>query len=105
MSDPAANLEVPNLHWTDSQLMQYLAQAWSMPDPAHIRILGRLRIAETGSFGFLENLHDALTGVKLADLAPVSQLHQGVFVPGPELNSRSFRWKQGDYAEAELRQC
>ncbi len=102
MSDLATNLEVPSLHWTDPQLMQYLAQAWSMPDPAHIRILGRLRIAEAGSFGFLENLHDATTGVKLSDLAPVSQLHQGIFVAGPELNSRSFRWEQGDYAVADL---
>lgn len=102
MSDPAANSEVPNLNWTDSQLMQYLAQAWSMPDPAHIRVLGRLHIAEAGSFGFLENLHDALTGVKLPDLAPVSQLHKGVFIPGPELNSRSFRWEPGDYGVAEL---
>lgn len=102
MSDLAATSEVPNLDWTDSQLMQYLAQAWGMPDPAHIRILGRLRIAEAGSFGFLENLHDATTGVKLPDLVPVSQIHQGVFVAGPELNSRSFRWESGDYAVVEL---
>lgn len=102
MSDRAANSEVPSLHWTDSQLMQYLAQAWSMPDSAHIRVLGRLSIAEAGSFGFLENLHDAMTGVKLPDLAPVAQLHQRVFVAGPELNSRSFRWEPGDYAVAEL---
>lgn len=102
MSDLAVNSEVPNLHWTDSQLMQYLVQAWGMSDSAHIRVLGRLRIAEAGSFGFLENLHDATTGVKLPDLVPVSQLHQGVFVAGPELNSRSFRWESGDYAVAEL---
>lgn len=102
MSDLAANSEVPSLHWTDSQLMQYLAHVWSMPDPAHIRILGRLRIAEAGSFGFLENLHDALTGIKLPDLAPISQLYKGVFIPGPELNSRRFRWEAGDYVVAEL---
>ncbi len=102
MSDLAATSEVPNLHWTDSQLMQYLAQAWGMSDPAHIRILGRLSFAQAGNFGFLEDLHDAITGIKLPDLSPVSQLHQGVFVPGPELNSRSFRWAPGDYADAEL---
>lgn len=102
MSDIAANSEVPGLHWTDSQLMQYLAKAWSMPDPANIRILGRLSIASEGNFGFLEDLHDAITGVKLPDLAPVSQVHQGVFVPPPEFNSRSFRWTPGDYAEAGL---
>lgn len=102
MSDLAANSKVPGLHWTDSQLMQYLAKAWSIPDPANIRILGRLSIAPEGNFGFLEDLHDATTGVKLPDLAPVSQVHQGVFVPPPEFNSRSFRWAPGDYAEAEL---
>ena len=102
MSDLSANSEVPSLHWTELQLMQYLAQAWSMPDPGHISVIGRLRFAETGSFGFLENLHDATTGVKLPSLGPVSQLQQGVFVPGPELNSRSFRWESGDYAVAEL---
>ena len=76
MSDLSANSEVPSLHWTELQLMQYLAQAWSMPDPGHISVIGRLRFAETGSFGFLENLHDATTGVKLPSLAPVSQLQQ-----------------------------
>lgn len=102
MSDLSANSEVPSLHWTELQLMQYLAQAWSMPDPGHISVIGRLRFAETGSFGFLENLHDATTGAKLPSLAPVSQLQQGVFVPGPELNSRSFQWGPGDYAVAVL---
>ncbi len=102
MSDLATNLEVPSLHWTESQLMQYLAHAWGMPDPAHIRILGRLNIAQAGGFGFLEGLHDAITGVKLPDLAPVSQIYQGVYVHGSELNSRGFRWTPGDYAEAEL---
>ena len=102
MSDLAATSEVPSLHWTDSQLMQYLAQAWSMPDSSDIRILGRLNIAQAGGFGFLEGLHDAITGVKLPDLAPVSQISQGVFVHGSELNSRGFRWAPGDYAEAEL---
>lgn len=102
MSDLSENSEVPSLHWTDSQLMQYLAQAWSMPDPSHIRILGRLNIAQAGGFGFLEGLHDAITGVKLPDLAPVSQICQGVYVHGPELNSRGVRWAPGDYAEAEL---
>ena len=102
MNDFSENSEIPNLHWTDSQLMRYLAQAWGMPDSAHIRILGRLRITGVGGFGFLEDLHDATTGVKLPDLAPVSQLHQGVFVPPTELYSRSFKWETGDYADAEL---
>ena len=101
MSDLTANSEVPSLHWTDSQLMQYLAQAWSMPDPAHIRILGRLSIASAGTFGFLEDMHDAITGIKLPSLAPVSHFNRA-YVHGTELNARGYQWKAGDYAVAEL---
>lgn len=72
-----------------------------MPDPAHIRILGRLSIASAGTFGFLEDMHDAITGIKLPSLAPVSHFNRA-YVHGTELNARGYQWKAGDYAVAEL---
>ncbi len=102
MSDPIEASEQPNLDWPDSKLIQYLAGAWGMEDPLHIRVLGRLKISEAGGFGFLEELHDATTGVKLPSLSHVSRLHQGVFVAPPDVEALTARWGKTDYAVAEL---
>ena len=102
MSDPTEAPELPDLDWSDAKLMQYLADAWGMADPFHIRVMGRLRIAESGGFGFLDELHDAMTGVKLPSLSHVSRLHQGVFVAPPDVESLTIQWGKTDYAVAEL---
>lgn len=102
MSDPLDAPELPGLDWPDSKLLQYLAGAWGMTDPSHIRVMGRLRIAESGGFGFLEGLSDATTGVKLPSLSNLSRLHQGVFVAPPDVESLNTHWGKTDYAVAEL---
>ena len=96
------NSDVPRLDWTDSQLLKYLANAWGMPDPNHIRVIGRLRPAEAGGFGFLEDLHDATTGVRLASLAPISRVQNGLFVAPPDLEAISTQSARPAYAVAEL---
>ena len=102
MSDPTEAPELPGLDWSNSKLIQYLADSWGMADPLHIRVMGRLKIAESGGFGFLDELHDATTGVKLPSLSHVSRLHQGVFVAPPEVESLTDRFGKTDYAVAEL---
>lgn len=102
MNANSTNSEAPRLEWTDSQLLKYLADAWGMPDPNHIRVIGRLRPAEVGGFGFLEDLHDATTGVRLPSLAPISRVQNGVFVTPPDLEAISTQSARVAYAVAEL---
>ena len=102
MSNLPVGLEAPSLNWPESELVQFLANAWGMKDPSHIRVSGRLRIAEAGGFGFLEDLHDAATGVKLPSMADATALPQSIFVPPPELRLFNDRWGTAHYAVAEL---
>ena len=102
MSDFIGTAELPGLDWPDSKLIQYLADSWGMVDASHIRVMGRLRIAESGGFGFLEELHDPTTGVKLPSLSHVSRLHQGVFVAPPDVEALIAQWGKTDFAVAEL---
>lgn len=102
MSDSSETLKLPALDWPDAKLLQYLADAWGMPDPGHIRVIGRFTIAGAGNYGFLKDLHNATTGVKLPSLAHISKLDQGVFVAGPDVESLSTPSGHAAYAEAEL---
>lgn len=92
----------PSLDWSEDELMQFLADAWGMMDPNHIRVLGRLRIADAGGFGFIEDLHDATTGVRLPSLKNITALPQSVFVPPPEIRSLDERWAGAHYVVSEL---
>lgn len=102
LDDPSVTPNFPSLDWSDSKLLQYLADAWGMVDGDHIRVIGRMRIAESGGFGFLEDLHDAATGIKLPPLAHISKQHKGVFVAPPDLESLGAQWGESEYVVAEL---
>jgi energy-coupling factor transporter ATP-binding protein EcfA2 len=99
MSDNTASPDQPTLDWSDSQLLHYLANEWGMAGP--LRVMGRLRRSESGGFGFLDELHDPTTGVKLPSLSHVSRLHQGVFVAPPDMESLTAQGV-ADFAVAEL---
>lgn len=101
MSDPIVT-DQPSLEWSDSKLQQYLADAWGMADPGHIRVMGRLRLSASGDFGFLEDLHDATSGIKLPTSSLASKLPHSVFVPPPALESLHEKWGFTNYAVAEL---
>ncbi|MDX9944071.1 MAG: AAA family ATPase [Azonexus sp.] len=101
MSDSIVT-DPPSLLWSDSELLQYLADAWGMADPGHIRVMGRLQLTESDGFGFLVDLHDAMTGIKLPTSTPVSKLPQGVFVSSRALESLHEKCGFTNYAVAEL---
>lgn len=103
MGSRGVNSEVPKIDWPESDLKKYMAEAWGMADPDHIRVMGRLRIAGSGGFGFLEDLHDAMTGIRLPSLAYISRLDQGIFVAPPDLQSLNIRSDSVNYAVAELK--
>lgn len=102
MSDPTEALEQPALDWPDSKLLQYLANAWGMADSDHIKVIGRFSIAESGGYGFLKDLYNATTGVKLPSLSHISKLDQGIFVAPPDVESLNTQSGHAAYAEAEL---
>lgn len=102
MDSRGVNSDVPKIDWPESDLKKYIADAWGMADPDHIRVMGRLRIADSGGFGFLDDLHDATTGVRLPSLAHISRLEQGVFVAPPDLQSLVLESGSTNYAIAEL---
>lgn len=103
MNAPNLNSDIPRIDWPESELLKYLADAWGMVNPGHIRVMGRLRIAGSGGFGFLEDLHDAMTGVRLPSLAHISKLDQGIFVAPPDLQSLALRSDSNNYAVADLK--
>ena len=102
MSDLPVASDAPSLNWPESELMHFLANAWGMTDPRHIRVHGRLWVAESGGFGFIEDLHDAVTGVKLPSMTDITALPQRIFVSPPELWSFHDRWGPAQHAVAEL---
>ncbi|MCK0507275.1 McrB family protein [Aromatoleum anaerobium] len=94
--------EPPSLTWSEADLRKYLAREWDQYDPAHIRVIGRLRLAEAESFGFLEELHHAETGTRLGSPLGNSRVHQRVFVPASEIKDLQNRWGTTTYTVAEL---
>jgi energy-coupling factor transporter ATP-binding protein EcfA2 len=102
MSASEVTTRLPSLDWTDAELLKYLAEMWGMADPNHIRVMGRLRVAESGGFGFLEDLCDAVSGVRLPSLSHISRVHQGVFVAPPDMDSLVASAGPTEYAVAEL---
>lgn len=102
MGTSEVTARVPGFDWTDAELLQYLAEAWGMADPNHLRVLGRLRVADAGGFGFLEDLCDAATGVRLPSLSHISRVNQGVFVAPRDLEALLASAGPTDYAVAEL---
>lgn len=101
-SGVSSDQESPSLAWSEADLLKFLAQAWDQYTPAHIKVIGRLRLAEGDSFGFLEGLHHAETGIKLGSPSSNSRVHQRVFVPGSEIKDFQSRWGSATYAVAEL---
>lgn len=102
MSDFPVAQGAPDLSWSEQRLMRFLANAWGMSDPNHIRVLGRLRIADAGGFGFIGDLHDAATGVRLPSTWKTTALPQSIFVPPSELRSFDEPLGTDYYAVAEL---
>ena len=102
MSSPVAALSTPGLDWTETQLLKYLADAWGMADSSHIRVMGRLRFAEGGGFGFLEDLHDATTGIRLPTFTNTSRLPNGAFIAPPDVHSLGNQAHRPEYAVAEV---
>lgn len=92
----------PSFIWSEVDLRKYLAQAWNQHDPSHIKVIGRLRLAEGGSFGFLEDLHHADTGIRLPPPLENSRVSQTVFVQPSELRGFQKRWGGETFASAEL---
>ena len=87
MSDHPDILEPPAFDWPKAKLMRYLADAWGMSDPSHIRVIGRLQLSETGAHGYLEGLHDAITGVLLPSDSVGVALPKWVYVSPSDLHS------------------
>jgi hypothetical protein len=102
MKDNAGTSPLPTLNWPESDLLAYLADAWGQADYKHITVIGQLRVADGSGFGFLEDLHHAVTGARLSTLSNISRVTLGVFVPPSELQSFQKRWGQASYALAEL---
>lgn len=93
---------MPGFDWEESELLKYLADAWGMMNPKHIQVIGRPRNSKSGGYGFLENLHDAKTGVKLATLFSISRQPHDVFVTPQDMQSLE---KMGcpEYVVAEIK--
>jgi hypothetical protein len=102
MNEKASTTQLPTFNWPDSDLLAYLADVWGLADYKHITVIGRFRLAEGTSYAFLEELHHAETGARLATLSNISRVHLGVFVPPRELQLFQKRWGQASYALAEL---
>ncbi|WP_217352965.1 McrB family protein [Vreelandella aquamarina] len=94
--------ELPSFLWLESELLEYLAQAWDQQDPLHIKVIGRLQQADKGSFGFLEDLHHPETGIRLFYPLKGSKVNPNVFVPPDELTAFQKQWENETYALAEL---
>ena len=94
--------DVPALDWSDSDLLIYLAGAWSQDNYKNIVVIGRIRASANSNYGFLVDLHHANTGLKLADLTNVARVHEGIFIPPDELDRFRQRWGRASYALAEL---
>ena len=73
--------ELPSLGWSEEDLRYYLAQVWGQRDPLHLRVIGRLQLAEGKTFGFLLDLHHAETGSRLPPPLKNASVRQAVFVP------------------------
>lgn len=101
-SEVGSGQEPPSLAWSEADLRKFLAQAWDQYDHLHIKVIGRLRLAEEASFGFLEDLHHAATGIRLGSPLSNSKVHQSVYVPASEINDIQKRWGGTTYAVAEL---
>jgi energy-coupling factor transporter ATP-binding protein EcfA2 len=101
-NDKASTTLLPTVNWLESDLLAYLADAWGQADYKHITVIGRLRAVEGTGYAFLEDLHNAMTGAKLATLSKISRVHLGVFVPPRELQLFQERSGQASYALAEL---
>ncbi|WP_348696145.1 AAA family ATPase [Duganella fentianensis] len=102
MSASEVTTRLPDFNWTDADLLKFMAENWGMVDPNHIRVRGRLRVADAGGFGFLEDLSDAVSGIKLQSLSHISRVQQGVFVAPPDLDALLTRSGPTEYAVAEL---
>lgn len=101
MSNLSVDPDVPSLDWPEADLMVFLAKAWGMADPQHIRVQGWLRVEGAGH-GFIENLHDAVTGVKLPSMKGPTNLPIKIFVSPPALISFHRRWGSAQHVVAEL---
>lgn len=102
MDDHTELSRTPNFDWSESELLQYLADEWGIANSGHIRVTGRLRIAESGNFGFLEDLHDAATGAKLSVVSRSSNPPSSAFIAPPDLHSFRKRWGEAYLAVAEI---
>lgn len=91
----------PSFAWSEADLMQYLAQAWSQRDPAHIKVIGRLRVVHGRSFGYLEDLHHAETGLRLPPVIRDTKASQ-VFVKPSDMRRFQTSWGNETFASAEL---
>lgn len=100
--DEGSEQPLPSLTWSEMDLMKYLAQAWGQYDPSHIKVIGKLRLAEGGTFGFLEELHHADTGIRLHPPLENSRVSPTAFVPPSELLSFQRRFGGETFALAEL---
>ena len=93
---------MPTLEWSDADLLSFLAQKWGQPDPANLKVIGRVLQAEGHGFGFLTELHHPDSGTKLPSPANNPGVPPSVFVPPSELRSH-LRVEQIDsFAVAEL---
>ncbi|WP_346796320.1 AAA family ATPase [Halomonas sp. Bachu 37] len=94
--------ETPSLDWSEADLRGYLAQAWDQHAPSHIKVIGRLRLAEKGAFGFLEELHHPGSGARLPSPLGNSRANPTAFVLPSEVMAFQKRWGNETFALAEL---
>ena len=94
--------ELPSLGWSEEDLRYYLAQVWGQRDPLHLRVIGRLQLAEGKTFGFLVDLHHAETGIRLPPPLKNASVRQSVFVPPSELSRIQKLGRIESFASAEL---
>lgn len=94
--------EEPSLAWREKDLKRFLAAGWRQRSSTEIRVLGRLRLVEEKGFAFLEELRHVESGALLPPVSPRSKVHEGVFVPPPELRRFDQSLATGDYVIAEI---
>src|SRR5690606_29430559 len=99
--EPDLDQREPSFDWPEPELRKFLGHKWNQ-DPTHIRVIGRVRPAGSGSFGFLEDLRHPISGLHLAAPTTTSKAHQGVFIPPSELRGLPVGAETGTFVLAEL---
>lgn len=109
MSDEVPKESIPGLpsvEWSERELRNYLAKAWSQRDPSHVRVIGKVRKVEDKEegkpFGFLDDLHHPESGDRLTLPGGVGSARPSAFISRPMMERLQRLGHEGGYYLAEL---